>query len=341
MCQSQPDNQSNGGDHQTPPLSRRDFIVGSAIAAGAAALHTSSAGAADRVGTSHGMDRHGTRQVRVIQARSDNVMMPVGIHEEVLRDLLEIVVTRLSGEDNAAKAWQTFLKPDDVIALKFNRNGAKTIGTTGSLLKAFVASLENAGFDPSQIVAVEVTPELRSLTRTRAPVDGWSNKVVDFGSGSDQLAAWLDDVTAIINVPFLKTHNLCRMTGALKNLSHAVVKHPARYHANGCSPFIGDIVALPQIDGKVRLHIADALRIVFEGGPIPHEDDIWDGGMLLGSTDPVALDVSGLRLIDQVRAAVDLPPIGEAGLPEYLVASDSRGVGTSKTHEILLQKVKL
>lgn len=336
MCQSTQDNQGLPTGDRPPPLSRREFIVGSAVAAGTLALGASSSVAADRV-----IDRHGMSQVRVVQARSEHVLMPAGIHDEVLRDLLEIVVKRLSGKQDVTDAWHFFLKPDDVVALKFNRNGADTIATSAPLLKALVASLKSAGFSPSQIVAVEVSKELRSATQTQAPVDGWSDETFDFGSGSDQLAAWLDQVTAIINVPFLKTHNLAVMTGALKNLSHAVVKHPARYHDNGCSPFIGDIVALPQVRDKVKLHIVDALRIVFDGGPVPREDAIWDGGFLIGGTDPVAVDVSGVHLLDRVRKAVGLPLIGETRLPTYLEAADARGVGTSAKHKILLEKVKL
>ncbi|GJM24460.1 MAG: hypothetical protein DHS20C16_08750 [Phycisphaerae bacterium] len=336
MCQSANDNQQPQYDERQPALSRREFIVGSAVAAGGLALGTNPTMAADRT-----TNRHGLSQVRVIQGRSKHVLTPLAIHEDVLRDLLEMVVTRLSGKERVADAWHEFLKPDDIIALKFNRNGARTIATTAPLLRAFVASLGSAGFKPSQIVAVEVSNELRSSTQTLAPVQGWSKEVYDFGSGKDQLAAWLDQVTAIINVPFLKTHNLAVMTGAMKNISHAVVKHPARYHENGCSPFIGDIVALPQVRNKLRLHIVNALRIVFDEGPVPREETIWDGGFLIGGTDPVAVDVSGLHLIDRVRKAVGLPLIGETSLPAYLEAADGAGVGTGAVHKISLEKVKL
>ncbi|MEZ6085309.1 MAG: DUF362 domain-containing protein [Phycisphaerae bacterium] len=336
MCQSAGDNPAPPSGEHPHSLSRRQFIVGSAVAAGTFALGAPPTPAADRI-TNH----HGLSQVRVVQTRSLDVLKPLGIHEDVLRDLVELVVTRLGGQEKPADAWHTFLKPDDIIALKFNRNGADTIATTGPMLRALVDSLESAGFKRSQIVAVEVSDELRESTQTTAPDFGWSEMVYDFGSGSDQLAAWLDQVTAIINIPFLKTHNLATMTCALKNISHAVVKHPARYHDNGCSPFIGDIVALPEVRDKLRLHLVDALRIVFDGGPVPHEQSIWDGGFLIGGTDPVAVDVSGIHLIDRVRKAVGLLLIGESGLPAYLEAAGARGVGTCEMHKILLEKVKL
>ncbi len=336
MCQSAENNRPSQGLEGCAPLSRRDFMLGSALAAGTLALGSTPAIATDRT-----KNRHGLSQVRVIQAHSEHVIKPLGIHEDVLRDLIEIVVTRLSGKEQAGDAWHTFLKPDDVIALKFNRNGANTIATSGPMLRALVDSIEEAGFNRRQIVAVEVPDELISATQTQAPAQGWSETEFDFGSGSDQLAAWLEQVTAIINVPFLKTHNLAVMTGAMKNISHAVVKHPARYHSNGCSPFIGDIVALPQVRDKLRLHIVDALRIVFDGGPVPREDAIWDGGTLIGGTDPVAVDVTGIHLIDRVRKAVGLSQIGEVGPPEYLEEADARGLGTSEMHKIMLEKVKL
>ncbi len=336
MCQSTEDNWHLPSEERDAALSRREFVVRSAVAAGTLALGPIPLSASDRT-----TNRHGLRQVRVVQAHSEHVIKPLGIHEDVLRDLVELVVTRLSGKEKAADAWHAFLKADDTIGLKFNRNGADTIATTGPMLRALVASLEDAGFQRSQMVAVEVSEELRSATQTQAAEPGWSLEQFDFGSGSDRLAKWLDQVTAIVNIPFLKTHNLAVMTGAMKNISHAVVKHPARYHANGCSPFIGDIVALPQVRDKLRLHIVDALRVVFDGGPVAREDMIWDGGYVIGGTDPVAVDVTGLHLIDRVRKAVSLPLIGETSPPAYLEAADARGVGTSEMHKIMLEKVKL
>ena len=65
------------------------------------------------------------------------------------------------------------------------------------------------------------------------------------GGPRDRLAGVLDQVTAIVNVPFLKTHNLAGMTCCLKNLSHALVKHPAQFHTGGCKE-VADIVVFMQ-----------------------------------------------------------------------------------------------
>jgi len=317
-------------------ISRRQFLVRGALSAGAATL-------AARVGPALAGTPVGSAAAlsRVVQARSDAVIGSRGIHGGVLLDLLHLALGRLTGKQ-PTEAWAEFLRPDDVVALKFNHTGADALATADPMLRALVQSLEQAGFAAEKLVAIEVAPAVCAVTGTAEPRAGWSAEQIDFGSGRDQLAAWLDQVTAIINVPFLKTHNLCGMTGCLKNLSHAVVKHPARYHAGGCSPFIADIVALPAVRGKLRLHLVNALRIVFEGGPEAREDCIWDAGMLLAGTDPVALDAIGLQTIDQVRAAVSLPPVaGNQGPPAYLEAAADRGLGTYRLHQVQLDKVTL
>ncbi len=321
---------ANAGD---AGLSRRAFLKCTGVVAGAASFAARKVLAAEPA-------RPG-RLPDVVQVRSDDVVGMRGVHEELLADLLHILLRRLTGKEGP-EAWKTFLKPDDIVALKFNRSGALGLGTTDPLLRVLVQSLKQAGFEARQIVAVEVSPAIQRATGVTAPVGGWTEEAVDFGSGQDQLAAWLNQVTAIVNIPFLKTHNIAGMTCCLKNLSHAVVKHPAQYHANGCAPYIGDIVALPQIRKKLRLHLVNALRMVFEGGPEVDEDCVWEAGALLGGRDPVALDAVGFQELTRVRDQLRLPSLTEHGQPPaYLESAAQCGLGTLKLHEILLDKVKL
>jgi len=327
----------NSADDTRQPLSRRQFIVRSALTAGAVSL-AGNARVAPAVPPTPAPDQP---LPDVVQAVSDDVLMPQKLHEGVLLDLLHLLLERLTHKP-PAEAWRTLLRNDDVIALKFNRSGADGLGTVDAMLRTLVQSLVDAGFDRNQLVAVEVSPSIRAETGTRAPRSGWSSAEVDFGSGRDQLAAWLDEVTAIINVPFLKTHNIAGITGCLKNLSHAVIKHPAQFHDHGCSPYIGDIVALPAVRSKLRLHLVNALRIVFDKGPRAAEECIWDAGMLLGGLDPVALDVVGLQVVDHVRATLNLPRIaGSNGPPAYLAAAANAGLGTNQLHRIRVHKVRL
>ena len=318
-------------------MSRREFLRRTAISTGAVSL---AAGRIDKVFAQS--ERRRPDSPLVVQVRSSHAVTTRGVHEDVLTDLLDILLKKLTGRDDAADAWRSILKPDDVIGLKFNRSAAEELATTDATLRVLVKSLQKAGFDPARMVGVEVSPAARRETGIQAPDATWSSTEYDFGSGKDRLADWLDQVTAIINVPFLKTHNIAGMTGCLKNLSHALVKHPAQYHANGCSPYIGDIVALPPIQKKLRLNLVNALRAVFNKGPEASEDCIWDAGILLGGFDPVAVDTIGLQLLDQLRLTLGLPQKGDkSGSLPYLTAATASGVGVSALFQIELAKIKL
>ena len=322
----------------TNMLTRRDFLKQTAMTAGVA----SAPGRAIAQALANAQPNADEHRSSVVQVRSERLLTSRGVHEDLLFDLIEILLCRLGGNEDAASVWKSLLKPDDIIALKFNRNGAQTIGTNDAMLRALVRSLGNAGFDPKQLVAIEVPQGVREETACAAPVSGWSDKEYDFGSGKDRLASWLNQVTAIINVPFLKNHNISAMTCCLKNLSHALVKHPAQFHKNGCSPYIGDIVALPEVRDKLRIHIANGIRVVFEGGPEAKEEYLWDARLLLGGFDPVAVDTVGVQILNRVRYKLELGTIlPNAEVPDYLKAADSAGLGTCELHRIDVEKAKL
>jgi hypothetical protein len=259
------------------------------------------------------------------------------VHPTLSAEMVEEALKHITGQKTPADAWHAILKPDDRIGLKFNHVGEELFETTVPFATQLVGSLTSAGFSPKQIMLIEAPAELSSKLKTRPEILGWAGPEVSFGSGKEQLAAALGEVTAIINVPFLKTHNLAGMTGCLKNLSHAFIRHPARYHANGCAPFVGDIVALPHIRSKLRLHVFNALKACYDGGPQPTLGGTWIHGGVIVSTDPVAADSVGLDIINERRARAKLRPIGDAaGRVPHIHAAAERGLGTDDQDYIRL-----
>lgn len=250
--------------------------------------------------------------------------------ENLLREMVEEAIRILTGAESSSEGWNKLLRPDDVIAIKFNRVGATELGVTEQMARQLVRSLSRAGFSPERIMLIEAPGSLETQLKTRPFVFGWSGPEVSFGSGQDTLAAWLEEVTAIINVPFLKTHNIAGMTGCLKNLSHAVVRSPRRFHANGCAPYVGDIVSLPQIRQKVRLHLMNAMRAVFAGGPEVRPEYRWIYAGIVAGKDPVAIDSVGLDILNEQRVRAKLPPIAPdaSGIP-HIHAAAHTGLGTN------------
>ena len=318
-------------------LSRRDFISrSSTLALGAAVGGTLSAQPRARATP----PAHG-QPATVVRVRSDNVIHVQQVDRRVLAQMLHQGLTAVTGASSSTQAWKKLLKPDDIVGLKFNRSAADALGTTLPMADVLVRSLSEAGFAPAQIVPIEVPEAVYGETGACRPNKGWAAQETAFGSGRDHLAGVLDQVTAIINVPFLKTHNIAGLTCCLKNLSHALVKHPARFHANHCSPYIADIVALPKISGKLRLHIVNSLRLVFDGGPEATQAAVASGGVLFFGTDPVAVDTVGLEHLNHKRLEEGLEPIRpNGGRLQYLPRAAELGLGCCELPDIALVKIQ-
>jgi uncharacterized protein (DUF362 family) len=76
---------------------------------------------------------------------------------------------------------------------------------------------------------------------------------------------------------------------------------------------------LPEIRGKMRLIICDATTAMYEGGPGYKPEHSWNANTLLVSTDPVALDHTGWRIIERKRAEKGLKTLAaEERAPEYI-----------------------
>lgn len=311
--------------------SRRGFLRLAAAAAGGLALRPSRA----RAFEGELIMPPGADASRVVQVTSAHATDGPTVHRTVLGEMLDQALTTLTGKGSATTAWRSLLGTARVIGLKFNRSGQTVIGTTETVAEVLVASLSNAGWPPEQVVCIEAPDGTADRLGTTRPRPGFDPYPTDFGSGSDQFATVLTQIDALVSVPFLKTHNIAGLTASLKNLSHGLVKHPARYHAQGCAPFVGDIVAAPPIRSKLRLVVIDGLRVVFTGGPTASVERLSDAGILAVSTDPVAADAVGLSLLNGIRRRQALPQLAQSpsDIP-YLAASHRSGLGIAVPHGI-------
>jgi uncharacterized protein (DUF362 family) len=120
-------------------------------------------------------------------------------------------------------------------------------------------------------------------------------------------------VNKFINLPVLKHHQSAGVTIALKNMSHGMVNNVNRSHmtptSNACGIFIPSVVSLPVIRNKAVLHICDAVKASYHGGPGARPQFMWEHKTMYFATDPVALDKTGLQVIDAKRAEVGMASI--------------------------------
>ena len=327
------------GEPQAKP-SRRDLLGYAAAASLAAVTRAAPAGLGTGAGT-RPQSSAATQPVpwwlgpqfkrsRVVDTYSRHVLNASVADKIALTELIVHGVQSLTRKSDPVQAWQAVLGPAKLIVLKFNTVAARQINTTDAMARALVEALAAGDYGPDRIALVEVPRHLQAQLQTRDVPRGWGEAIA-VGEARDELANYLYEADAIINVPFLKTHKIAGMTCCLKNLSHALIRHPARYHANGCSPYVGQIVGAGAITSRLKLNIVNAVRTVINNGPDAAENDIYPhGGILLGF-DPVATDAVGLDILLRQRRKAGLG--GHLDVP-YLEDARARGVGRMRVTEI-------
>ena len=144
------------------------------------------------------------------------------------------------------------------------------------------------------------------------------------------------EVDKIINLPSLCDSWYTGLHGALANMSIGVIDNWRRFVKGPYfgSPYIAEIYQTEQIRPKVMLTIMDGLMLQYAGGPQPNPSDVVAYGMLLASQDPVALDATALKLINQKRASVSLSPIRE--LASHIQSAEAAGLGKG-THVVTIR----
>ena len=261
---------------------------------------------------------------RVVDVRSDKVLNASVPDLVALGELLDEALCSLTETATPQRAWRSVLGTARRIVVKLNSVGADAIGTSDAMVRVLVGGMKEAGYDPGQIALVEAPQYLTGILGTREPPHGWGSPIV-VGGNPEPLAAYLHEADALINVPFLKTHQIAGMSACLKNLSHALIRHPARYHDNGCSPYVGQVVGTQEVSSKLKLNVVNALRVVVNNGPDARQQDIVGyGGLLLGF-DPVAVDTVGLEMLAVERRRGGLT--GGRLDVRYLSSAGEAGVG--------------
>jgi uncharacterized protein (DUF362 family) len=217
--------------------------------------------------------------------------------------MLSETIARLTGQPSARAGWQAMIKPADVVGLVPTSH---LNPTHGEVVEAVRAQLIDAG-----IPAERIRNAQGGLDAARQS-------------------------TALIALPALKAHWLTGMGTVLK-LYILYSGRPSRYHGEN-NVNLGEIWNLPDVKGKTRLVLVDALRPLCDKGPQPDPRYLWDYKGLIAGTDPVAVEAIGLKIIMARRQALRGEPWPLSPPPLSLAAADEKfGLGTSRLSEIKVQ----
>lgn len=251
-------------------ITRRDFLRETAgvVVVGAAA---SSAYGQETPQPARGESPKQTAEVVLV--RNADALKPDGSpNVEALERMLDEAVNALLGETNAATAWKRLIKATDTVGIKSN---------AWQFLRT--------------------PPELEDAIRRR---------VIDVGVPEARVA--VDDrgvrgnpvfqqSTAIVNIRPMRTHHWAGVGTLLKNYI-PFCDNPPSWHPDSCAN-LGGLWELPMVKGKNRLNILVMLTPLFQSkGPHDFQKSYtWEYKGLLVGTDPVAVDATGLRILEAKR----------------------------------------
>ncbi len=315
---------------------RREFLKQAAVAGAVAAcpgIVKNSAYAAES-----------TEKSRLVIIRNPEVLGGDNgseVKADVIADMLDQAVTKLTGHSNAEAAWKSLFKPDDVVGIKINGLGGRGATTNPEIAYAAANAVIRTGIKPSKVIIWENRQDFLLSAGFKLNKDGegirvvavgndWEEAPTQSGSINGRLAKVLtQEITALINIPFMKDHRMAGITGALKN-HYGSFHNPMMCHNNHCDPFVADVNLIPAIRNKTRLIIMDALRPVANGGPGFNRAAMWHYHGLLVSHDPVAVDTMAWKIIDERRKETGLPTVAEEGRePISIATAASKGLGVN------------
>lgn len=241
----------------------------------------------------------------VVLVRDQNVLDDeLKVNKQILASMVERVLLEITGQKNLKEAWLKLVSPKDVVGL-----------------------VPTPMMNPTHPELLEVIKE--QLLATGLPEENIRN--------AQGRSVNLEQITALISLPGLKAHWLTGIGTVIKNYI-LYSGAPRNYHYQD-SAKLGEIWHLPQVKGKTRLIIVDALRPVCDKGPQFDPRYRWPYKGLLASTDPVALDAVGLKIIQAKRDELRGEPWPISPPPICLEAADSvYKLGHSRLENIEIRK---
>jgi hypothetical protein len=253
-------------DENTEGLTRRDFVkgVGYATVGGAVALPSVS------------LETHATQSTsRVVLIRNRDVVTADGnLNAELVQRMLDEAIVALFGIETPSDCWKAIIRPDDVVGIK--TNVWTYLRTPWEVEDWIRRGLHDAGV-PDENIGIGDRNVLRQDIFHRT--------------------------TALINTRPMRTHAWSGVGSLIKN--YIMFDRPPDYHADACAD-LAKLWQLPIVKDKTRLNILVMLTPQFHNIGQHHFDPayVWPYRGLIVSTDPVAADAVGLRIIQQQRRRV-------------------------------------
>ena len=202
------------------------------------------------------------------------------------------------------------------------------------------------GYDKKNLVTAPVLGRLIWGDHKFGTREGSS--MADVLSTGEQLSStshWAKILTSeidkVVNVPSLQDSAFTGLQGAIANMTLPNLDNWRRFTRppDHGDPYLAEIYADEMVRDKVVITILDALALQYAGGPFPNPGFVIDHHTIFASRDPVAIDATALRLIDENRAPSKLPSLEK--MTRWLESAHALGLGQFEEKHIDLVRVGL
>lgn len=213
------------------------------------------------------------RKSRVILARDPEVLDEAGQpRQDLVQRMLDDGITALTGRPDPQSAWKTIIKPDDVVGIKNNRWAY--LRTTAQVETALKTRILEVGVKEEDI-SVDDLNVLKNPVFQRA--------------------------TALVNARPMRSHHWAGVGSLIKNYI-MFLPEPISIHPDSCAD-LASVWDLPVVKGKTRLNVLVMFTPQFHSfGPHGFNPKyVWKYHGVLMGFDPVAVDATGLRVIEAIR----------------------------------------
>ncbi len=291
------------------------------------------------------------RNAEVVICRREEFGKTAGIKKNLLlQNMFQDSVRSLFKVSDYRDALNALFAEDDVIGIKVNCLAGKGLSSNIQLVNAIIKSLNESGISDRQIIIWDRTD--KDLIRAGYEISRRRNGLRCFGTNKDyeneisfsgEVGSCFSKIltrecTALINVPVLKDHDLAGVSIGMKNF-YGAIHNPNKYHDDACNPFVAHLNLHPQIRDKLKLTVCDALTAQYHGGPAYSPSYTWSFNGILLATDAVALDSTGLKIIEDKRREKGMKTFKEEKRePLYIKTAQESGLGTYDREKI---KVKV
>jgi len=276
----------------------------------------------------------------------------------VVRNLLNDAVVKLTESKTPADAWRKLFRTDDIVGIKVNTLSGKMMSSHPELVMAIVEGLNLANvkdiviWDKSDAELAEAGFKInRKLSNApkcfgTSPDIGYDEDVTIHNTVASRLSKILSYCTAFVNVPVLKHHTMAGVTISLKNWFGAI-HNPHKYHfdVNSNNKMVAECDYIPDVNSllftslkkRQPLIVCDGILSQYDNGPGYTPSRMWKYSGLIVSSDPVALDFVGAKIIDKKRLSSGLKSLADTGRdPKYIAisAGKSHKLGTNDPSKI-------